>query len=169
MPLAEVAATFSMSRDEVVRELELASMCGLPPFVDEMIDVFIDEETVFVGVPRLFTKPLRLTAPEGFALLAAGRAAMQLPGADPDSPLGRGLTKLAAALGEDPDDDRARRRPRRHRSGRRVRRRHQAGRADAIRYWTASRDEVTERDDHAPPRVPRAGRLVRVGRRPSFG
>ena len=85
-------------------ELELAAMCGLPPFVDEMIDIFVDEDTVFVGVPRLFTKPLRLTAPEGFALLAAGRAAMQLPGADPDGPLGRGLAKLAAALGEEPDD-----------------------------------------------------------------
>ena len=147
VPLDEVAATFSMSRDEVVRELELASMCGLPPFVDELIDVFIDEETVFVGVPRLFTKPLRLTAPEGFALLTAGRAAMQLPGADPDSPLGRGLTKLAAVLGEDPDSDpafvvdlaatdlvdefvAATKRVERMK----------------IRYWTASRDEVSERD-----------------------
>ena len=101
-------------------------MCGLPPFVDELIDVFIDDEIVFVGVPRLFTKPLRLTAPEGFALLDRGRAAMQLPGADPDSPLGRGLAKLAAALGEEPGGDGARRRPRRHRSRRRVRRRHQS-------------------------------------------
>ena len=58
-------------------------MCGLPPFVDEMIDVFIDDDTVVVGVPRLFTRPLRLTAPEGFALVAAGRAAMQLPGRRP--------------------------------------------------------------------------------------
>jgi proteasome accessory factor C len=147
VPLDDVAATFSMSRDEVVRELELASMCGLPPFVDELIDVFIDEETVFVGVPRLFTKPLRLTAPEGFALLTAGRAAMQLPGADPDSPLGRGLSKLAAVLGEEPDSDpalvvdlaatdlvdefvAATKRVERL----------------TIRYWTASRDEVSERD-----------------------
>ncbi len=146
VPLVEVERTFSMSRSEVVRELELASMCGLPPFVDELIDVFIDDEMVVVGVPRLFTKPLRLTAPEGFALLTAGRAAMQLPGADPDSPLGRGLAKLAAALGEDPDDsalvvelaptalvdefvDATRRRERLR-----------------MRYWTASRDEVTERE-----------------------
>ena len=147
VPIDEVAETFSMSRDEVVRELELASMCGLPPFVDELIDVFIDEETVFVGVPRLFMKPLRLTAPEGFALLTAGRAAMQLPGADPDSPLGRGLAKLAAVLGEEPDSDpalvvdlaatdlvdefvEATKRVERLR----------------IRYWTASRDEVSERE-----------------------
>jgi proteasome accessory factor C len=61
--------------------------------------VFIDEGTVFAGVPRVFTRPLRLTAPEGFALLAAGRAAMELPGADPEGALGRALAKLATVLG----------------------------------------------------------------------
>ena len=101
VPLAEVARHFRMAPEQVVADLELAAMCGLPPFVDEMIDVFIDDDTVVVGVPRLFTRPLRLTAPEGFALVAAGRAAMQLPGADPEGPLGRGLQKLAAALGDD--------------------------------------------------------------------
>ena len=146
VPLAEVAATFRMTPEEVAAELELAAMCGVPPFVDELIDVFIDDETVFVGVPRLFTRPLRLTAPEGFALLAAGRAAMQLPGADPTSALGRGLAKLAAALGEEADDAglvvdlaatpivdefvAAAKRVERVR----------------MRYWTASRDETSERE-----------------------
>jgi len=146
VPLDEVARTFSMTRHDVVKELELVSMCGLPPFVDELIDVFVDDEMVVVGVPRLFTRPLRLTAPEGFALLTACRAAMQLPGADPDSPLGRGLAKLAAALGETPDDsalvvdlastamvdDFVAAATRRERL--------------RMRYWTASRDEVTERE-----------------------
>ena len=92
-------------------DLELVAMCGLPPFVDEMVDVFIDEGIVFVGVPRLFTRPLRLTAPEGFTLLAAGRAAMELPGADPSGPLGRGLDKLAvAARSESGSSGRSRRR-----------------------------------------------------------
>jgi proteasome accessory factor C len=101
VPLAEVARRFRLTESEVVADLELASMCGLPPFVDELIDLFIDEGVVHVGVPRLFTRPLRLTAPEGFALLTAGRAAMQLPGADPHGPLGRALDKLAAVLGDD--------------------------------------------------------------------
>lgn len=152
VPVAEVARTFKMTADEVATELELAAMCGVPPFVDEMIDVFIDDEMVYVGVPRLFTKPLRLTAPEGFALLTSGRAAMQLPGADPSSPLGRGLAKLADALGE-PEDGAAlvvelaptplvdefvdaTRRVERLR----------------MRYFTASRDEVTERE-FTPRRV----------------
>jgi proteasome accessory factor C len=98
VPLADVARRFDMSEADVESNLELVAMCGLPPFIDEMIDVFVDDGMVFVGVPRLFTRPLRLTAPEGFALLASGRAAMELPGADAAGPLGRGLAKLAAAL-----------------------------------------------------------------------
>ena len=121
-------------------------MCGLPPFVDEMIDVFIDDDTVYVGVPRLFTRPLRLTAPEGFALVAAGRAAMQLPGADPTGPLGRGLEKLAAALGDDDvvvdlPDPAGRRGAHRRSSPTAVR----AVEVLRVEYWTPSRDEVTER------------------------
>ncbi len=96
--LDEVARRFDLEPEQVQSELELVAMCGLPPFVDEMVDVFVDDGIVYVGVPRLFTRPLRLTAPEAFTLLAAGRAAMELPGADPDGPLGRGLAKLAGAL-----------------------------------------------------------------------
>ncbi|HSL74688.1 MAG TPA: WYL domain-containing protein [Ilumatobacteraceae bacterium] len=100
VPLADVARRYGLTEAQVERDLELVAMCGLPPFVDELIDVFVDDGMVYVGVPRLFTRPLRLTAPEGFTLLAAGRAAMELPGADPTGPLGRGLDKLARALGE---------------------------------------------------------------------
>ena len=100
VPLAEVADRFGMTEAQVTRDLELVAMCGLPPYVDEMIDVFVDDGLVFVGVPRLFTRPLALTAPEGFALVAAARLAMELPGSDPDGPLGRGLAKLIAALGK---------------------------------------------------------------------
>jgi proteasome accessory factor C len=100
VPLAEMAARFGLTEAELVKDLELAAMCGLPPFVDEMIDVFIDEGTVFTGVPRLFTRPLRLTAPEGFALLAAAGVAMQMPGADADGALARALAKLAKVLGD---------------------------------------------------------------------
>jgi proteasome accessory factor C len=125
-------------------------MCGLPPFVDELIDIFIDEGTVFVGVPRLFTRPLRLNSTEAFELLAAGRAAMELPGADPSGPLGRGLAKLAAALGGDARVDSG------PGEGIDVDLERPAAAdevADAARhlerlritYWSASRDEATDR------------------------
>jgi proteasome accessory factor C len=101
VPVSEVAERFDLSEQDVVGDLELAAMCGLPPFVDELIDVFIDEGMIVVGVPRLFTRPLRLNSVEAFELLAAARVAMELPGADPDGALARGLAKLARALGED--------------------------------------------------------------------
>lgn len=140
-PVAEMAARFELTETELIGDLELAALCGLPPFIDEMIDVYIDEGVVFAGLPRLFTKPLRLTAPEGFALLSAGRAAMQLPGADVDGALARALDKLAGVLGDDgvvvdvPQPpatvDLA------------------AAIADnarlGVRYWSAARDEATER------------------------
>lgn len=101
VPVAEAAARFDLTEAEIVKDLELVAMCGLPPFVDELIDVFIDEGMISVGVPRLFTRPLRLNSVDAWELLAAGRAAMELPGAERDGPLGRGLAKLASALGED--------------------------------------------------------------------
>lgn len=142
VPVAEMAARFELTEAELIGDLELAAICGLPPFIDEMIDVFIDEGMVHVGLPRLFTRQLRLTAPEGFALLAAGRAAMLLPGADPDGALARALGKLAGVLGEDgvvvdvPQpaattdlaaavNDNARLR---------------------VSYWSADRDEASERE-----------------------
>ena len=146
VPLAEVAQRFGITPEEVAADLELAAMCGLPPFVDEMIDVFIDDDVVVVGVPRLFTRPLRLTAPEGFALVAAGRAAMQLPGRRP-RPARSGAVcrswrpRSATTPSSSTCPARRRRRPRSTVLTAAI------GAAErlAVRYWTASRDEVTER------------------------
>lgn len=144
VPVAEAAARFGLTEREVVKELELAAMCGVPPFVDELIDVFIDEGMIWVGVPRLFTRPLRLNSVEAWELLAAGRAAMELPGADRAGPLGRGLRKLAAALGEDDtsgvriDLDGP---PLTEEVAAAVR----DGAELRIEYWSASSDETTER------------------------
>lgn len=139
--LIEVAEHFRSTPREVTADLEMVAMCGLPPFSDELIDLYIDDDTVYMGVKRLFTKPLRLTAPEGFALLAAGRAALAMPSADPDGPLARGLAKLARVLGDDgvvvdlaPPPDAARLVD----AARRVER-------VAIDYWTPDRDETSRR------------------------
>lgn len=144
VPVAEAAARFDMTEADVARDLELVAMCGLPPFVDELIDVFIDEGMIWVGVPRLFTRPLRLNSMEAWELLTAGRAAMQLPGADVDGPLGRGLAKLAAALGED-DTSGVRVELARTDTVDRLASAVDAGELVDIDYWSASRDETTSR------------------------
>lgn len=144
VPVADAARHFGLTEDEVVHELELAAMCGLPPFVDEMIDVFIDDGMIQVGVPRLFTRPLRLNAVEAWELLAAGRAAMQLPGAVPEGPLGRGLAKLATSLGDDDTAGVSVDLARPELAGPLVAAVESAERL-RIAYWSASRDELTTR------------------------
>ena len=100
--LAEMCERFQITEKDLIVDLEQAATCGLPPFIDEFVDLFIDDDGVVeVGVPRFFTRPLRLTAPEGFALLAAGKAAASMPGVDSDGPLARALSKLEAVLGHD--------------------------------------------------------------------
>ncbi len=141
VPVAEMATRFELTEAELVGDLELAALCGLPPFIDEMIDVFIDEGMVFAGLPRLFTKPLRLTAPEGFALLISARAAMQLPGADATGPLARALDKLASVLGDDGVVVDVPRPPAAADLAAAV---NDCARMK-VRYWSASRDEATER------------------------
>lgn len=144
VPVAEAAERFALTEDEVVSDLELAAMCGLPPFVDELIDVFVDDGVIVVGVPRLFTRPLRLNSVEAFELLAAGRAAMELPGADPTGALARGLAKLATALGED-DTTGVRIDLDRPGLADRLAAAATASEELAIEYWSASRDATSER------------------------
>lgn len=102
VPVDEAAERFGVSREQIIHDVELAALCGLPPYVDEMIDLFVDDDVIYAGVPRLFTRPLRMTAREGFSLVAAGRAALELPGADPVGPLARALEKVATVLGGAP-------------------------------------------------------------------
>jgi proteasome accessory factor C len=101
--VAETASRFGVGEKQLIADLEKASLCGLPPYVDEMIDLYIEDGVIHMGVPRLFTRPLRLTSAEGFSLLAAGRAAMAMPGAEPHGPLDRALGKLENTLGAAPN------------------------------------------------------------------
>jgi hypothetical protein len=66
VPVEEAAACFGVSREQLIHDVELAALCGLPPYVDEMIDLFVDDDVIYAGVPRLFTRPLRMTAREAF-------------------------------------------------------------------------------------------------------
>jgi proteasome accessory factor C len=96
----EIAARFDLTIAEVESELLLAACCGLPPYSpDQLIDLIVDEDSVTADVPDYFRRPPRLSAADGFALLAAGRALLAVPGSDPEGPLARAMGKLGAALG----------------------------------------------------------------------
>ncbi len=142
VPVREVAERFDTTESAVIADLERASMCGLPPFEPgDLIDLFVDDGVVYAGPPKFFTRPLRLTAPEGFALLVAGRAAMQLPGADPHGPLARALDKLAEGLGSAGLEVDLPRPAAADELAAAV----EAGAQLRIAHWSESRDETTER------------------------
>jgi predicted DNA-binding transcriptional regulator YafY len=99
--VADVAERFGVNEDEVVRDLNLVMCCGLPPYGGgDMITVVLDEDGTIEAWPGpFFSRPMQLTPPEGFAVLAAGRALLAVPGSLPAGPLSSALDKLEAALG----------------------------------------------------------------------
>ncbi|MEK7292246.1 MAG: WYL domain-containing protein [Actinomycetota bacterium] len=97
--LAHMAEQFKMSEAELMDDLMMAAVCGVPPYSpDALIDVFIDEDEVVAEVPLLFSRPLRLNTAEVFALTSMGKAALQVPGATATGPLATALAKLRRLL-----------------------------------------------------------------------
>lgn len=97
--LAQMAEQFKLSEAELMDDLMMAAVCGVPPYSpDALIDVFIDEDEVVAEVPLLFSRPLRLSTAEVFALTSMGKAALQLPGATATGPLATALAKLCRLL-----------------------------------------------------------------------
>ncbi|GAA5163036.1 helix-turn-helix transcriptional regulator [Ornithinimicrobium tianjinense] len=149
--LASAAAELGVSEAQVVDDLELLFVCGLPGhYPDDLIDARWEDGRVFVSNADTISRPLRLTRDEALALIVALRALADTPGLTQHDAIDRALAKLEAAAGEsastaaavsvdleqplDPDlaaslrDALAR-----------ARRVH-------LRYTVASRDETTERD-----------------------
>ncbi len=141
--LAELAEQFAMSPAEVAADLELAACCGLPPYTpDQLMEIVVDDHEVVARLEPALARPRRLTPAEGLALAAAARAILAVPGADPAGALRRAADKLDAVLvGRDGlriDLDEPE-----HLAV--VRRAVEAGEQLAIRYHSASRDEVVDR------------------------
>ncbi len=96
---------FDMTEDELLAELGLVFLCGVHPFTpDSLMDVVVEDGRVWIRYADYFDRPLRLTPEEGLALVAAGAALADVPGADAAGPLARALAKVAAVLGVEPGE-----------------------------------------------------------------
>ena len=101
----DICTRFGMTREQLIQDIDIASFVGVAPYTpDQLVEVVYDDERVWVRYPRMFTRPLRLTPEEGLGLLAAGSAALDLPGADPEGPLATAMAKLAGVLGVESSD-----------------------------------------------------------------
>jgi proteasome accessory factor C len=92
--VAECAAHFGISPDELERDLWLLVVCGVPGYgPDQLVDIqFWDDGVIHVLDPQTLDRPMRLTHEEALTLLVALRMLAQLPGVE-----GRDAVLSAAA------------------------------------------------------------------------
>jgi proteasome accessory factor C len=145
--VAEAAEDFGVSEQQLRRDLQLLWMCGLPGHgPGDLIDLSFEGETVSVIFDAGMSRPLRLSAEEALALVVALRTLAETPGIADGDAVQRALAKVETAAGGVVDDTTvavaldatAKVLPALHRAV-------AESRALQLRYYTAARDESTER------------------------
>jgi proteasome accessory factor C len=145
--VAEAAADFSVSEDQLRKDLTLLWMCGLPGHgPGDLIDLSFEGESVSVVFDAGMSRPLRLTAEEALALVVALRTLAETPGLADTGAVQRALAKVERAAGGAVDDSTvAVELDHTERTLPQLQRAIDDGRALRLRYYSASRDEQSER------------------------
>jgi proteasome accessory factor C len=151
-PVADVAREFDVGEQQIRADLNLIWMCGLPGYgPGDLMDVVWHEDRVSLSNAETIAHPLRLTADEALALVAALRALLGVPGLVETAAVETALAKLEAAAGgvavsaddvavavDDSVTDPA--------VVATIADALAGGRRVHLRYWVPARDEATERD-----------------------
>jgi len=148
VPFATAAADFGVTEDRLRKDLNLLWLCGLPGhYPGDLIEIEFEGDTITLSDAQGVDRPLRLTVDEALALVVALRTLAETPGLAEPEPVLRALAKVEAAAGSAAEpaervdialvDDAA--------ALPVVREALQRGRALHLRYWTAGRDDLTER------------------------
>ncbi len=145
----ELTRLFDVTEADLLADLNLLFMTGLPPYgPGDLIDVQVEEGRVWIGMAEHFSRPITLTRPEALALYLRGTELLGAPGLPEAQALRSALDKIAQRLGPetlgqlnvevgeggtDPAPLEA------------VRRAVEAGERIEIDYYSATRDRVTTR------------------------
>jgi proteasome accessory factor C len=71
----ELARELGVAPADLLQDLDLLTLVGRPPFSpDDYIDVFVENDRVYVALDQRLSRPPRLTAAEAAALAAAARS-----------------------------------------------------------------------------------------------
>jgi proteasome accessory factor C len=99
-PVGDVAARFDVDERQIRKDLDLLWMCGLPGHgPGDLMDVVYDGDRVSLSNADTIGRPLRLTADEALALVAALRALLGVPGLVDTAAVDRALAKVEGAAG----------------------------------------------------------------------
>jgi proteasome accessory factor C len=100
VPLEEAAKEFGVDERQLVKDLELLFVCGLPGHLpDDLIEADWEGGFVYVGNADAISRPLRLGVDEALALIVGLRTLMSVPGLGDREAVSRALAKLEAAAG----------------------------------------------------------------------
>jgi proteasome accessory factor C len=96
----EAARLFGLSSDELLADLHLLFVSGLPPYgPGDLIDVDIQEGRIWISMADYFARPLRLNRSEALSLFVRGTALATVQSLPEAPALATALHKLAAGLG----------------------------------------------------------------------
>jgi proteasome accessory factor C len=146
--VAQAAVELGVSDKQLREDLELLWVCGLPGYgPGDLIDMAFDGDRVTITYDAGIDRPLRLNQDEALALVVALRMLAQVPGVHDREAVERALAKIESAAGDAaaglpvaamvPDAAIERLTELQGSVARR--------RALRMTYYTATRDEVTER------------------------
>jgi proteasome accessory factor C len=152
VPFATAAADFGVTEERLRKDLNLLWLCGLPGhYPGDLIEIEFEGDTITLSDAQGVDRPLRLTVDEALALIVALRTLAETPGLAEPEPVLRALAKVEAAAGSaaapaervevslvGADAGGGGVLPA-------VREALESKRALFLRYWTAGRDETTER------------------------
>jgi proteasome accessory factor C len=147
----EAAADFGVSAKQLRKDLELLWMCGLPGYgPGDLIDLSFEGGTVSVNFDAGMSRPLRLTGSEATALLVALRTLLDAPGVADADAVRRAVAKIEAAAGQAQPAGVAvglgvREGATTAKAREVVQSALRAKKALRMTYYTASKDEITER------------------------
>ncbi|HKN95937.1 MAG TPA: YafY family protein [Pseudonocardiaceae bacterium] len=151
IPVDEAAADFGVTPKQLRKDLELLWMCGLPGYgPGDLIDLSFEGDTITVTYDAGMRRPLRLTAAEATSLLVALRALADTPGVVDTDAVRRSLAKIESAVGQARPAGvvvglAMRETEATERTRQVVLRALHDRHALRIRYYTASRDDITDR------------------------
>jgi proteasome accessory factor C len=144
--VAEAAAGLGVTERQLREDLELLWVCGLPGYgPGDLIDMAFDGDRVTISHDAGIDRPLRLTQDEALALVVALRMLAETPGTGTRDAIERALAKIESAAGDLADAPVAVRLPANAERLDALRAAVERGHALHMTYYTATRDETTDR------------------------